>query len=247
MANRTFGLIGFPLGHSFSQKFFNEKFRTEHIDAEYKNFEITDISLISDIINDKSIAGLNVTIPYKERVLSFINEIDKEAAEIGSVNVIKIIRNGGKTITKGFNTDIIGFKRSIKPHLRAQHKTALVLGTGGASKAVAQCLRKLGISVDLVSRTPGNGKLTYSDLSNEIITSHQIIVNTTPLGMFPKVNECPDIPYEAITSGHICFDLTYNPAETLFLKKSKSQGADIINGMEMLIGQALAAWEIWND
>lgn len=247
MTNKTFGLVGFPLGHSFSKKFFNEKFATEHIDAEYKNFEIDDISLITDIFKDTNVTGLNVTIPYKERVLQYIDKIDSEANAIGSVNVIKIIRNGDRVTTKGFNTDIIGFRRSIEPHLRPSHKSALVLGTGGASKAVAHCLRSLDISVDLVSRTSGNGRLTYPDLSEQVIKSHLVIVNTTPLGMYPKVDECPDIPYDAITPGHICFDLTYNPAETLFLKKSKRQGADTINGMEMLIGQALAAWDIWND
>ena len=227
MATKIFGLIGYPLGHSFSRKFFNNKFRNEDIDAEYRNFEIDDISLAENIFLQSEICGLNVTIPYKQQIIPLLNEVDKDAQAIGSVNVIKFVRKGELVKTIGFNTDIIG--------------------TGGASKAVAHCLRSLGISIDFASRTSGNGKMAYTDLTEQIISSHQIIVNTTPLGMFPNVDDCPDIPYQGISSSHICFDLTYNPAETLFLRKSKQYGADTINGMEMLIGQALAAWRIWND
>ena len=247
MATKIFGLIGYPLGHSFSRKFFNNKFRNEDIDAEYRNFEIDDISLAENIFLQSEICGLNVTIPYKQQIIPLLNEVDKDAQAIGSVNVIKFVRKGELVKTIGFNTDIIGFHDSIAPHIRSHHESALILATGGASKAVAHCLRSLGISIDFASRTSGNGKMAYTDLTEQIVSSPQIIVNTTPLGMFPNVDACPDIPYQGISSSHICFDLTYNPAETLFLRKSKQYGADTINGMEMLIGQALAAWRIWND
>lgn len=247
MATKIFGLIGYPLGHSFSRKFFNNKFRNEDIDAEYRNFEIDDISLAENIFLQSEICGLNVTIPYKQQIIPLLNEVDKDAQAIGSVNVIKFVRKGELVKTIGFNTDIIGFHDSIAPHIRSHHESALILGTGGASKAVAHCLRSLGISIDFASRTSENGKMAYTDLTEQIVSSHQIIVNTTPLGMFPNVDACPDIPYQGISSSHICFDLTYNPEETLFLRKSKQYGADTINGMEMLIGQALAAWRIWND
>lgn len=247
MATKIFGLIGYPLGHSFSRKFFNNKFRNEDIDAEYRNFEIDDISLAENIFLQSEICGLNVTIPYKQQIIPLLNEVDKDAQAIGSVNVIKFVRKGELVKTIGFNTDIIGFHDSIAPHIQSHHKSALILGTGGASKAVAHCLRSLGISIYFASRTSGNGKMAYTDLTEQIVSSHQIIVNTTPLGMFPNVDACPDIPFQGISSSHICFDLTYNPAETLFLRKSKQYGADTINGMEMLIGQALAAWRIWND
>ena len=247
MATKIFGLVGYPLGHSFSRRFFTDKFQREDIDAEYRNFEIADISQITDILKDPAICGLNVTIPYKQQIIPYLGRLDKDAEIIGSVNVIKLTRTDGALSTTGYNTDVIGFHNSIAPHLQPHHKSALVLGTGGASKAVAHCLRSLGIAVDFVSRTPGNERITYSELTEQTISNHLIIVNTTPLGMYPNVDSCPDIPYSGISQHHVCFDLTYNPAETLFLHKSKLQGADTINGMEMLIGQALAAWKIWND
>lgn len=247
MATKIFGLIGHPLGHSFSQKFFTEKFRREGIDAEYRNFDIPEISQIADILQDNVVCGLNVTIPYKMQIIPFLDKLDDNAQSIGSVNVIKPIRNGTALTTTGYNTDIVGFHNSLVPHLQDCHRSALVLGTGGASRAVAHCLRSLGIAVDFASRAQGIGRIAYSELTEHTISSHLIIVNTTPLGMFPNVDSCPDIPYDGISSRHICFDLTYNPAETLFLHKSKLRGADTINGMEMLIGQALAAWKIWND
>lgn len=247
MDYKTFGLIGHPLGHSFSQKFFNEKFASEKINATYNNFDISDISSVPEIFKDNSVCGLNVTIPYKQEIIKFLDVLDKEAAEIGSVNVIKLIRKNGNLCTKGFNTDIIGFRDSIKPHLKPHHSSALILGTGGASKAVAHCFRGLGINVDFVSRSSGIDRFSYAELRDYDISRHLIIVNTTPLGMFPNIDECPKIPYNAITPQHICFDLTYNPEKTLFLRKSQQQGALTINGMEMLIGQAVAAWKIWND
>ena len=235
------GLIGKPLGHSYSPLI-----HSCLADYEYKLIELDENEVGSFIKSDKYDA-LNVTIPYKQQIIPLLNEVDKDAQAIGSVNVIKFVRKGELVKTIGFNTDIIGFHDSIVPHIRSHHKSALILGTGGASKAVAHCLRSLGISIDFASRTSGNGKMAYTDLTEQIVSSHQIIVNTTPLGMFPNVDACPDIPYQGISSSHICFDLTYNPAETLFLRKSKQYGADTINGMEMLIGQALAAWRIWND
>ena len=247
MATKIFGLIGYPLGHSFSRKFFTDKFQKEGINAEYRNFEIADISQVADILQAHNVCGLNVTIPYKQQIIPYLDSLDKDAECIGSVNVIKLTRSNGSLTTTGYNTDVIGFHDSIAPHLHPYHKSALVLGTGGASKAVAHCLHSLGIAVDFASRASGVGRIAYTELSEQTIADHQIIVNTTPLGMFPDVDSCPDIPYSGISRHHICFDLTYNPAETLFLRESKQQGADTVNGMEMLIGQALAAWKIWND
>lgn len=262
----TYGLIGFPLKHSFSAKFFAEKFRREQIDAEYHNFEIEDIQEIRRIILfNPSLKGLNVTIPYKEKVIPFLNDITPEAKKIGAVNVIKVDRKPGEMYAyrlSGYNTDYTGFKQSLIPlisHTKniglAQnhgnndsplHKKALILGTGGASKAVAQALSDLQIDWKYVSRTPGNGRFTYNDLTPEVISEHTIIVNTSPVGMFPEVTQCPDIPYALLTTRHLLYDLIYNPVETLFLEKGKNQGAKTKNGGEMLELQALAAWEIWN-
>ena len=247
MATKIFGLIGYPLGHSFSRKFFTEKFANEGIDAEYRNFEIPDLSNLDEIFSNPQVCGLNVTIPYKQAIMPRLDAINPDAEAIGSVNVIKFHREGNKYTTTGYNTDIIGFHDSIAPHLSEVHTSALILGTGGASKAVAHCFTKMGIEFLFVSRSAGNDRITYDNLTDEVIRSHKIIVNATPLGMFPNVHACPDIPYEAITDEHVCFDLTYNPSETLFMRKAKQYGADTINGLEMLIGQALAAWEIWND
>lgn len=246
MRIKIYGLVGYPLGHSFSRRFFNEKFSVENINAEYRNFELSDISHIGDVI-ESGVCGLNVTIPYKQTVMPFLSRLDSEASRIGSVNVIKIERQNGKISTVGYNTDVEGFCHSIAPHLLPRHRNALVLGTGGASKAVVYGLRKMGISPTLVSRTSGEGRLTYGELTPDIIRSHEVIVNTTPLGMFPHVDACPDIPYEHLSDNHLCFDLIYNPDMTLFLEKAKKQNADTVNGMEMLIGQALAAWKIWNE
>lgn len=244
--NKIFGLIGYPLGHSFSRKFFNQKFKEENINAEYRNFEISDIQEFKNIL-DKDIAGLNITIPYKEKIMPLLAEIDETARQIGSVNVVKVTMLKNGIHTKGFNTDVIGFSDSIRPYLKPVHKNALVLGTGGASKAVVYALRQLDVSPTLVSRSNKNGSLTYAELTQELIQSAKVIVNTTPLGMFPNTEQCPDIPYDALGKDHICFDLIYNPAKTLFLKKAAKQKATAINGMEMLVRQALAAWNIWNE
>lgn len=244
---QKYGLVGYPLKHSFSIGYFNEKFSSEKIEAEYINFEIPDINNFPEIIEENpNLHGLNVTIPYKEKVIPYLDELDKQTAAIGAVNVIKIIRNkGGKPKLIGYNSDIIGFTQSIQPLLQSHHKKALILGTGGASKAVFHGLKNLGIEAKFVSRTARFGMLTYEELNAEIIKEYTVIVNCTPVGMYPKVDACPDIPYEAITSEHLLYDLLYNPNITLFMKKGEAKGAVTKNGLEMLLLQAFAAWEIW--
>lgn len=242
---RTFGIIGFPLSHSFSQKYFTEKFNTEKISGcKFRNFQIEDINEFPELIkNNSSLNGLSVTTPHKQTVIKYLNEIDPTAKRIGAVNCVKI---GEKLI--GYNTDVYGFEESLKPLLKP-HTKALVLGSGGASKAVEFVLRKLQIEHFIVSRKKNQKKkfiISYSDLTEQIIAAHTLIINTTPLGMFPNINECPDVPYQLLTSKHLLFDLVYNPDETLFLKKGKAKGAQIKNGFEMLQLQADKAWEIWN-
>ena len=244
-----YGLIGHPLTHSFSYKFFNDKFKNEQINAEYRNFDIDSIIKLTGILNENVlIQGLNVTIPYKQQIIPYLTEIAPSARDIGAVNVIKIKRLHDKIITKGYNSDVIGFANSLMPMLKSHHSRALILGTGGASKAVAYVFERLGIQYKFVSRTTksADNTITYSELNESVISTHTIIVNATPLGMFPHINECPDIPYEFITDKHICFDLIYNPGKTEFLKYSEKQGAEIKNGMEMLKLQALESWRIWN-
>lgn len=245
---RIYGLIGYPLSHSFSQRYFTEKFITDHINYKvYKNFPLTNISQLPIILEQyRELSGLNVTIPYKEQVLAYVNELDPAAAEIGAVNTLQITRKEGRISIKGFNTDVTGFVESLKPLLNQSHKKALVLGTGGASKAVVYGLRQLGLEVTIVSRKSAEGIRSYQQLTVNEIKVHTVIVNTTPLGMYPNVNEAPDIPYEGISAGHVCYDLVYNPAETLFLKRSTQQGATVENGLKMLHLQAEAAWAIWN-
>ncbi len=243
-----YGLIGYPLTHSFSQQYFNRKFDAESIAARYVNFEIPEIADFPDIIKDNpNLRGLNVTIPYKEQVISYLDELDPDTAEIGAVNVIKFIRKGSKLRLKGYNSDVIGFTDSLSPLLTPEMKHALVLGTGGASKAVMQALKKLGISATLVSRTPSEGRYTYSDLTPEIMAENLLIINTTPLGMYPHMDECPDIPYDQLTPAHLCYDLLYNPDVTLFMRKAAEHGAATKNGLEMLLLQAFAAWNIWQE
>lgn len=245
---RQFGLIGFPLGHSFSQKYFSEKFENEKINAKYDLYPLEQIIEFEKLIKDVHLSGLNVTIPHKQAVMPFLDELDATAAEIGAVNVIRFIREEGKaTILKGYNTDVIGFESSIRPYIKKVHQKALILGTGGASKAVDYALRKMGISTQLVSRVAGDGKISYDMLSPEIMAENLLIVNCSPVGMFPNVDNCPDIPYQFIGPQHLLYDVIYKPDETLFLKKAKEQGATALNGLEMLFGQAIAAWEIWNE
>ncbi|GHT70703.1 shikimate 5-dehydrogenase [Bacteroidia bacterium] len=243
-----YGLIGYPLKHSFSRGYFNEKFTSENIDAEYVNFEIPTIGDFKKVIADNpDLKGLNVTIPYKEQVIPLLDELGENAKKIGAVNVIKIVREKKKVKLIGYNSDIIGFKESIEPFLKPCHKTALILGTGGAAKAIFHGLNQLGIDAMFVSRTKSDGVLTYNELSPEIMQVYQVIVNCTPVGMYPKTDECPAIPYELLSPDHLLYDLLYNPNETLFMKKGQEQGATVKNGLEMLLLQAFAAWEFWQS
>ncbi|NDV68913.1 shikimate dehydrogenase [Dysgonomonas sp. 25] len=246
---QQYGLVGYPLKHSFSQRFFTDKFRQEQIDAVYRNFEIADIALLPGIIRENpDLSGLNVTIPYKEVVMPYLDNISPDAAAIGAINVIKIEWTDGKPYLTGYNSDVIGFQYSISPLLNPQiHHKALILGTGGASKAVRQGLLNLGIEATYVSRKRKDNVLAYEDLSGQVMREHTVIVNCTPLGTFPDVDTAPDIPYNLLTTNHLLYDLVYNPAETKFLRLGKEQGATVKNGYEMLELQALAAWDIWNS
>jgi len=245
-----FGLIGYPLGHSFSQKYFTAKFKSENIpDAEYLNFPISQIDQFPLLVqNNDDLIGLNATIPYKERVIPYLNELDDVAAKIGAVNTIKIVRNRGETKLIGYNTDYFGFEQSLKPHLKKHHQKSLILGTGGASKAVAYVFESLGIQYNYVSRKPASDCIySYQQLTSELIREYHIIVNTSPLGMYPKVDEYPSIPYNSLTKDHILYDLIYNPEKTMFLQKGEKAGSVVINGLPMLHLQAEKAWEIWNS
>jgi len=245
-----YGLIGNPLKHSFSQGFFNDKFRAENIDATYDNFEIPEIEDLKTIIkNNPQLKGLNVTIPYKEQVIPFLDQLSENAKLIGAVNVIKIERiKKDKTKLTGYNSDIIGFMNSIEPLLQPRHKQALILGTGGSAKAVYYGLKQLEIEGTYVSRKKTSSTvLTYSELNEEILKSNMVIVNCTPVGMWPNVDDCPIIPYHLITEEHLLYDLLYNPNETLFMKKGKEQGAKVKNGLEMLLLQAFASWDFWKS
>ena len=243
---KQFGLIGFPLGHSFSKKYFTEKFQNENIDARYDLYELKDISEFTALKENSSLCGINVTIPYKEKIIDFLDELDETAAQIGAVNVVKFIRTNGELKLKGFNSDAIGFENSITPYLKPYHQNALILGTGGASKAIDYVLHKLGIKTTFVSRTPKAGLLTYEELTEIVLNDNLLIVNASPVGTFPHSDECPTILYRFITDKHLLFDVVYNPTETLFLKKGWERGAKGLNGELMLVGQAEAAWEIWN-
>ena len=243
-----YGLIGYPLGHSFSIGYFNEKFQNECIDATYENFEIPSIENLTEILDSNpELKGLNVTIPYKEKVISYLDSISPEARAIGAVNVIKVNHKGNKTELKGYNSDVIGFTQSIEPLLERYHKKALVLGTGGASKAIIFSLKSLGIETLTVSRYERHGCVRYEDITPEMIKEYNVIVNCTPCGMYPQTDDCPNLPYEAMDSHTLLYDLIYNPDETLFLKKGKAQGATVKNGLEMLLLQAFASWNFWNS
>ena len=240
---RTFGLIGFPLTHSFSKKYFTDKFQQEHIaDAEYLNFSIEKIEDVEQVFETKNLCGFNVTIPYKETIIPFLDELDSSASGVGAVNTV-VIRNKKKI---GFNTDVHGFENSLKPLLNEHHNKSLILGTGGSSKAVAYVLKKLRIEFQFVSRNQIVNSISYDDLKPQIILEHKLIIKTTPVGMFPEIQDAPGIPYSFITSQHLLFDLIYNPEETEFLKRGKQQGAQTKNGLEMLQLQAEKSWEIWN-
>jgi len=246
---RKFGLIGYPLSHSFSKKYFADKFMREGItDAVYENYPLEDIYALNNLVlEENNLAGINVTIPYKEKVIPFLDELAGDACHIGAVNTIKIVR-GDNIRLIGYNTDVWGFEYTLRPLLKPWHNIALVLGTGGAAKAVGYVLKKLELEVWYVSRKPrGTHTIGYNELTGMILQNMKVIVNTTPLGMYPDMDVCPDIPYKYITSEHLLYDLVYNPEETLFMKLGRERHAAVVNGLEMLKQQAEKAWEIWNE
>lgn len=246
--HEEYGLIGHPLGHSFSAAFFAQKFATEGIDASYHNFDIATIDEVENILSTHPrLRGFNVTIPYKQAILPYLDTVSSEAQEIGAVNVVKVVYDDeGKRSLHGFNSDVVGFIRSIAPLLQPHHTKALVLGTGGASRAIVYGLKQLGISATLVSRRPCEGQLTYADIDAQVLQAHTVVINCSPIGMHPHVDEAPALPYELLSERHLCYDLVYNPATTAFMQRSAAQGATVKNGLEMLHLQALAAWEVWN-
>ncbi|MCB0429647.1 MAG: shikimate dehydrogenase [Flavobacteriales bacterium] len=244
---RIYGLIGYPLEHSFSKTYFTEKFQREHLDGcTYDNFPIPDIELFPDILKNPKLSGLNVTIPYKEQVIPYLSELDPVAREIGAVNVIRIARDNGRVICTGFNTDAYGFETSLTPLLSVKHTTALVLGTGGAAKAVIYVLNKLGMKVTLAGRTANASRIPFEQVNEKLIREHLLVVNTTPLGMHPNTEGIPPLPYHALSSDHVLYDLVYNPSETRFLLEGKKAGCKTENGLKMLHLQAEKAWETWN-
>ena len=244
-----YGLIGYPLGHSFSISYFNQKFQDESIDAVYENFEIPTIDALPEILDSNpNLRGLNVTIPYKEKVIPFLDSVSPEARAIGAVNVIRVTHEGNDIKLKGYNSDVIGFTQSIEPMLdKKWHKKALILGTGGASKAIDYGLRNLGLETVFVSRYERPGTIQYKTITPDVIQEYNVIVNCTPIGMYPKTEECPLLPYEAMDQHTILYDLIYNPDETLFMKLGKQYGAQPKNGLEMLLLQAFASWEFWHE
>jgi len=238
-----YGLIGNNINYSFSKTFFNSKFKKEESNNSYENFDISDLSQLSEVLlKNPKLKGLNVTIPYKESIIKYLDRIDSNAQKIGAINTIKITAER-KLI--GYNTDYIGFKESLKNLLPISKKNALVLGTGGASKAIVYALKSLNYKVTQVSRVKKEGITTYAELNKEVMIQHQLIINCTPLGTFPNIDQYPSIPYQYVTKNHLMFDLTYNPLETMFIKLSKEQGARISNGLKMLEFQAEEAWSIW--
>jgi shikimate dehydrogenase len=247
---RKYGLIGYPLGHSFSVVYFNNKFKSENIDAEYINFEIKNIKDFKYVLHENpDLCGLNVTLPYKMDIIPLLDSITDNARNIGAVNVIKFKKGGlfSKYHLEGHNSDITGFKKSIEPLLNEMHRKALILGTGGASKAIYHGFKQLGLESLFVSRTQENNSIIYNEITPEIIKDYTVIVNATPLGMYPNTDTCPDIPYQYLTPNHILYDLIYNPDDTLFMRKGKESGAIVKNGLEMLLLQAFISWEIWNS
>ncbi len=241
---KTYGLVGKQISYSFSRGYFSDKFSKEAIASTYVNFDIPVIADIQTVLSNTEIGGLNVTIPYKEQIIPYLDSLDPIAKKIGAVNVIKFDPNGNRI---GYNSDYYGFKNSLTPHLHSNIKKALILGTGGASKAIAYALESLGIQYTFVSRNPDEDQLAYHQLDQDIIHDYKLIINCTPIGTHPNTDHYPDIPYEYLTTSHILYDLIYNPETTTFLKKGKEKGATIINGLKMLILQAEKAWEIWNS
>jgi shikimate dehydrogenase len=242
---QRFGLLGKAIDYSFSRTYFQEKFKQENLDyCSYENFDLPHLNDFTQLLEQKSIKGMNVTIPYKQEVIPFLDRLDPVAKEIGAVNTIVFDDNGSTT---GHNTDYIGFKKSIEPLCGQSVKKALVLGTGGASKAVVYCLEKMGIQTQYVSRQSSENALSYDMLSPQHYEDHKLIVNCTPLGTFPDVNKKPPIDYNKIGRAHILFDLIYNPEMTAFMKAGKEQGAVVANGASMLVGQAEASWKLWTS
>jgi shikimate dehydrogenase len=245
MAKYHFGLVGKNINYSFSKAHFTKKFEDLNLrDYLYENIDFQDITEFPLFLQkNQNLKGINVTIPYKETIIPFLDKLSKKATDIGAVNTIRFMKNGK---LKGYNTDYYGFQKALKPLLHPHHKKALILGTGGASKAVGYALNQLGIAYNYVSRTSRENSIEYAQINSETFEEYQIIINCTPLGTLPNTNVCPEIPYQYFTSKHIAFDLIYNPAETLFLQKAKKRGAVIKNGLEMLVFQAEKAWGIWN-
>lgn len=243
-----YGLLGFPLTHSFSKRFFTEKFAGENLDHSYENFEIDTIKKFPDIIkNNPEIVGLNVTIPYKEQVIPYLDEMDEASQKIGAVNTIRVIRENGNVFLKGYNTDTFGFEKSITQLLKPFHTKALILGTGGASKALKYVLTKLGIEYISASIEELKEKeITYSEIDEKVMNERLVIINATLLGTYPKEDTFPSIPYEYLNNKHLLFDLVYNPETTIFLAHGNKVGATTKNGYDMLLNQALKSWEIWN-
>ena len=241
---KKYGLIGYPLSHSFSKGYFTEKFKKEGIEnAAYETYPLEKISDFTTLLqNNPELVGLNVTIPYKEAIIPYLDELSEEAKKIGAVNTIKIIN--GKKI--GYNSDVVGFEKSLIQHLKPTHNKALVLCTGGAAKAVWFVLEKLNIPYLKVSRTASENIIAYDTISIDLVKEYPLIINTTPLGMSPKLETKPDIPYQALTKNHFLYDLVYNPQTTLFLEMGQKMGATIQNGLPMLHGQAERSWELWN-
>ena len=244
-----YGLIGFPLGHSFSISYFNQKFQDEGIDAVYENYEISTIDALPEVLDSNpNLRGLNVTIPYKEKVLPFLDSVSPEARAIGAVNVIRVTHQGNQVKLRGYNSDVIGFTQSIEPMIdKKWHKKALILGTGGASKAIDYGLRHLGLETVFVSRYERPDTIQYGTITPEVVREYNVIINCTPLGMYPKTEECPALPYEAMDQHTILYDLIYNPDETLFMKRGAEYGAQTKNGLEMLLLQAFSSWEFWHE
>lgn len=243
-----YGIIYHPLYHSFSPGFFNEKFRNESIDAVYEMFDLPQIEAVIEVLtSNPELRGLNVTIPYKQQIMQYLDELSDEAREIGAVNVVRISHENGEMRMKGYNSDVIGFTRSIEPLLEKYHKKTLILGTGGASKAVEYGLRKLGLETVKVSRYERPDTIQYEKVTADVVREYNVIVNCTPTGMYPNTEECPLLPYEAMDSHTLLYDLIYNPDETLFMKKGREHGAVTKNGLEMLLLQAYASWEFWNE
>lgn len=241
---RRFGLLGKNISYSFSEGYFAKKFEELGLlDHSYENFDLQDIDEFSSVLAQDHLTGLNVTIPYKQAVIPFLDELDPKAEKIGAVNTIQFSPSG----LKGFNTDAYGFQKSLEPYLRPHHKNALILGTGGASKAIRFVLNELGIANTNVSRHKKQNQYTYEELNEQVIKDNQLIINCTPLGTYPDIEDKPKLPYKHIGAGHLLYDLIYNPEKTAFLSKGESQGATICNGLKMLEGQAEKAWEIWNN